>query len=167
VPRRLLHNADLVLAYASRLHLLGEEDEAEALLRATLKKNWDDRLVALYGQLQGKVAAQLATAEDWLRERDRNPVLLLALGRLAMRNSLWGKARGYLEASIGSAPTIESYQLLGMLAEQLNDTVLTTECYRQAVRLATGEQALIATEQESGSGLVLSPPLLEGGGQRG
>ena len=167
VPRRLLHNADLVLAYASRLHLLGEEDETEALLRATLKKNWDDRLVDLYGRLQSKVAAQLTTAEDWLRDRDRNAVLLLALGRLAMRNSLWGKARGYLEASIGSAPTIEGYQLLGALAEQLDDSVLTTECYRQAARLATGEPALTAAEQAPESGFVTSPPLLEGGTQRG
>lgn len=167
VPRRLLHNTDLVLAYASRLHALGEEAEAEALLRATLKKTWDDRLVDVYGRLQGDLAAQLTTAEDWLRERDRNPALLLALGRLAMGNSLWGKARGYLEASIGSAPSIEGYQLLGTLAEQLSDIALTTECYRQAARLATGDQALIATMQASSTGPAASPPLLEGGLQRG
>ena len=163
VPRRLLHDADLVLAYASRLHLLGEDEEAEALLRTTLKKAWDDRLVDLYGRLQGDLPAQLGTAEDWLRERDRNPVLLLALGRLAMHSTLWGKARGYLEASIGRGPTIEAYQLLGMLAEQLNDPALTTECYRQGLWLATGTQALAVPAQEAGAALGEPPALLEGG----
>ncbi|MFA7386392.1 MAG: heme biosynthesis HemY N-terminal domain-containing protein [Thiohalobacteraceae bacterium] len=163
VPRRLLHDADLVLAYASRLHLLGEDKEAEALLRTTLKKAWDDRLVDLYGRLQGDLPAQLGTAEDWLRDRDRNPVLLLALGRLAMHSNLWGKARGYLEASIGRTPTIEAYQLLGMLAEQLNDPVLTTECYRQGLWLATGGNALAIPARDTGVALSEPPPLLEGG----
>lgn len=143
VPRRLLQNADLVLAYATQLHGLGDDVAAEDLLRNALKKSWDDRLVDLYGRLQGDATQQLNSGEDWLRSHDRNPILLLALGRLAMRSSLWGKARGYLEAGIGIAPTVESYQLLGALAEQLNETDLATQCYRQGMLLATGGKALV------------------------
>lgn len=155
VPRRQLQSPDLVLAYAAALHALDDDLAAEDLLRSTLKKNWDERLVDLYGRLQGDLAKQLNTAEDWLRSHDRNPVLLLALGHLAMRSSLWGKARGYLEASIGVAPTVESYQLLGALAEQLNDTGLATQSYRQGMLLATGGKALAvgtrpSTEAEAG-----------------
>jgi HemY protein len=144
VPRRLTHNVDLVLAYAHQLHRLAQDDEAESLLRGALKKSWDERLVDLYGRLQANVRQQLATAEDWLRDRDRNPVLLLTLGRLAMRNSLWGKAREYLEASIGVAPSVEAYQLLGSLAEHLNDNALMTFSYRKGMLLATGAQAALA-----------------------
>ncbi len=143
VPRRLTHNVELVLSYAAQLHRLAQDDEAEALLRGALKKHWDERLVELYGRLQSNVRHQLATAEGWLREHERNPVLLLSLGRLAMRNSLWGKAREYLEASIGSAPSVEAYQLLGSLAEQLNDNGLMTYCYRKGMLLATGAQAAL------------------------
>lgn len=168
VPRRLLHNTDLVLAYASQLHALGDDATSEELLRATLKKIWDERLVDLYGRLQGDTSRQLNAGEEWLRSHDRNPVLLLALGRLAMRSSLWGKARGYLEASIGIAPTVESYQLLGALAEQLDDIGLATESYRRGMLLATGGKALVigktaATETADQEGL---PHLVEAGGTR-
>ena len=143
VPRRLTHNVDLVLAYATQLHRLAQDDEAESLLRSALKKNLDDRLVDLYGRLQSNVRQQLATAEGWLHDHERNPALLLALGRLAMRNSLWGKAREYFEASIGATPSVEAYQLLGSLAEQLNDNALMTYCYRKGMLLATGAQAAL------------------------
>jgi len=143
VPRRLTHNVDLVLAYATQLHRLAQDDEAESLLHNALKKNLDDRLVDLYGRLQSNVRQQLATAEGWLHDHERNPALLLALGRLAMRNSLWGKAREYFEASIGATPSVEAYQLLGSLAEQLNDNALMTYCYRKGMLLATGAQAAL------------------------
>lgn len=143
LPRRLHQQAELVLTYAAQLHALGEDNEAENLLRAVLKKSWDERLVDLYGRLQADIRQQLATAEGWLREHERNPVLLQTLGRLAMRNSLWGKAREYLETGIGIAPTVESYQLLGSLAEQVNDAALMTYCYRKGMLLATGAQAAL------------------------
>ncbi len=149
VPRRLLSNTDLIMAYATRLHEIGEDAEAELVLRGALKKSWDERLVDLYGRVRGEdVARQLTQAEEWLRNQDRNPVLLLALGRLAMQNGLWGKARSYLEASVGIAPTIESYQLLGTLAEQMKDAGLATDCYRKGMQLATGSKALPAPVPE-------------------
>lgn len=157
VPKRLTNNADLVLAYATQLHRLAQDDEAEARLRAALKKHWDERLAELYGRLQSNVRQQLVTAEGWLREHDRNPVLLLALGRLAMRNSLWGKAREYFEASIGSAPSVEAYQLLGSLAEQLNDNALMTYCYRKGMLLATGTQAALVASYAGKAVKKLAP----------
>jgi len=39
-------------------------------------------------------------AEQWLKHRTNNPELLLALGRLSLRNELWGKAREYFETSL-------------------------------------------------------------------
>lgn len=156
VPRRLLHHPDLVLAYAGQLKALGENDEAETLLRMTLKKHWDGRLVDLYGRLPGDAARQLAAAEDWLRQHERDPVLLQTLGRLAMRASLWGKAREYLEASTGIAPTVEGYQLLGSLSEQLRDGAGATDYYRKGTLLAAGVTALMvplapADEDEGGA----------------
>jgi HemY protein len=150
VPRRLLHNADLVLAYATQLTALGDSEEAETLLCTALKKTWDGRLVDLYGRLPGDAARQLAAGEEWLHTRERDPVLLQTLGRLAMRASLWGKAREYLEASTGIAPTVEGYQLLGSLAEQLRDGAGATEYYRKGTLLATGVPALMVPGAEPG-----------------
>ncbi|MFP5506472.1 MAG: heme biosynthesis protein HemY [Gammaproteobacteria bacterium] len=156
VPRRLLHNPDLVFAYANQLKALGEHDEAEAQLRAALKKQWDGRLVDLYGRLPGDAARQLAAAEEWLRQHERDPVLLQTLGRLAMRASLWGKAREYLEASTGIAPTVEGYQLLGSLSEQLRDAEGATDYYRKGTLLAAGVTALmvppVPADEDEGAG---------------
>ena len=43
---------------------------------------------------------QLETAERWLAAHDQDATLLYALGRLCERESLWGKAQTYLEASL-------------------------------------------------------------------
>lgn len=156
VPRRLLHNPALVFAYANQLKALGEHDEAEAQLRAALKKQWDGRLVDLYGRLPGDAARQLAAAEEWLRQHERDPVLLQTLGRLAMRASLWGKAREYLVASTGIAPTVEGYQLLGSLSEQLRDAEGATDYYRKGTLLAAGVTALmvppVPADEDEGAG---------------
>ena len=71
------------------------------MLYAAIKRQYDDRLVERYGRVQGSdPARQLANAEGWLKDHPQNAVLLLALGRLSLRNALWGKARDYLEASL-------------------------------------------------------------------
>ncbi|MFN2308995.1 MAG: heme biosynthesis HemY N-terminal domain-containing protein [Gammaproteobacteria bacterium] len=142
VPRRLAHNPDLVFAYTTQLQAVGDVGVAADLLSATIRKSWDARLVDLYGRLPGD-AASLTTAEEWLREHERDPVLLLALGRLAVRARLWGKAREYLAASSAITPTVEGYQLLGGLAEQLHDGERATEYYRKGTLLAAGSTALV------------------------
>jgi len=139
LPKRLAQDPDLTLAYAGELHRLGEEgeDEAASVLRNTLKRHWDERLVRLYGLIRASDAGgQLAAAEGWLGEHDRNPVLLQALGRLALRNGLWGKARGYLEASLGVRPEVATCRLLGGLLERLGETQAAMDCYRRGVALA-------------------------------
>ncbi len=78
-------------------------------------------------------AAQFKTAESWLDENRADPDLLLSLGRLAMQNRLWGKARSYLEASIGAGGRAEAYRELGQLLEQLGETEQARDCYRQGM----------------------------------
>ncbi len=138
VPKRLTRDERLQLAYAGYLQKLGAEDNAEVLVRRALQRNWNSQLVNIYGQLEGSDSArQLAGAESWLKDHETDPDLLLSLGRLAMRSQLWGKAQGYLESSVAIAPTVEGYQLLANLLEQLGDKVEAAECYRKATMLAS------------------------------
>jgi len=142
LPKRLSRDKTLQLAYASHLQDLGAVDDAEVFVRRALKHGWNKPLVNIYGQLESSNSSrQLAGAETWLKEHEKDPELLLSLGRLAMRSQLWGKARGYLETSVGIAPTVEGYQLLANLLEQLDDPVEAAECYRKATILAS-ESAL-------------------------
>lgn len=148
VPRALRRDEELVYDYARHLICHQESAKAEAILRDTLKHRWSDRLVNLYGLAEGgEKDKQLAQAEGWLKERQHNPTLLLALGRLSLRNQLWGKARAYLEASLGIEARPETYKELGELLTRLGETEAATECYRKGLDEAA-DQSICATLED-------------------
>ena len=115
-------DADLLLRYCRALHRLGEDAEIEKLLRAVLPTLWQPELLALYGKVAGDdPSRQLAVAESWLLERRDDPVLLVAVGRLCLRNELWGKAREYFDAAYRKKPTAEVCLELGRLLSALGE----------------------------------------------
>jgi HemY protein len=139
LPRSLAQDESLLVIYVTRLQRHGQVEEAQELLRNAIRRHWSQRLVYLYGQLEGGDSGRrLNEAEGWLREHEKDPVLLLTLGRLCLANRLWGKARAYLEASVQLAPTMETCQALGALLEQLGEPDKAMACYRQGMGLAVG-----------------------------
>jgi HemY protein len=154
LPRALAQEESLLAAYVTQLQRHGQADEAQGLLRGAIRRRWSQRLVYLYGQLQGgDVARRLDEAEGWLRDHEKDPVLLLTLGRLCLANRLWGKARAYLEASVQLAPTVETYQALGALLEQLGEPGKAMSCYRQGMVLAAG----VPTQGKRGYDVLARP----------
>jgi len=140
-PKGLRQNLDMVRHYVRCLMILNAKDDAEQILRESLKKNWDVDLVYIYGLIEASDKdRQLATAETWLKGHENNPVLLLTLGRLCKHNKLWGKARSYLNASIGIKPHSDAYKELGQLLEQLNEHSQAVECYHKGLLLAADEK---------------------------
>lgn len=70
-------------------------------MRKVLRNHWSDELINLYGRIKGhQPEEQLLIAEQWLKDRPNNAELLLALGRLSLRNELWGKAKEYFQTSL-------------------------------------------------------------------
>ncbi|GAA6131425.1 heme biosynthesis protein HemY [Halopseudomonas sabulinigri] len=123
MPRRMREDPLVVEAYCLQLRAKGREQLAEEALRIALQASYNDRLVHLYGLVQGRdPARQLSTAEQWLQAHPNNATLLLALGRLAQRNSLWGKARDYLEASFASKRDIQTCAELARLLDRMGET---------------------------------------------
>ncbi len=137
IPKGLRSDRDLVTAQARYLLARGRLEQAELLIREALQRHWDETLVELYGRLEGGDAnQQLTTAESWLEAYSNDAVLLLALGRLSRRNRLWGKARSYLEAAIGAAPSAEGHRELARLLEQLEEGALALQHYRAGLELS-------------------------------
>jgi len=136
VPSGLRTESLLVRAYADGLSRLGADAKAEEVLYAALKRQFDDRLVERYGRVRGQDAArQLANAEGWLKAHPENAELLLALGRLSMRNALWGKARDYLEASLRFEHRPETCAELARLLAQLGDNERSNRLFQEGLGL--------------------------------
>ncbi len=122
VPKALRQDPELLRVHVQELRDLGADEPAEALLRTALPKQWDDALVNLYGWVQGAdPGAQLAEAESWLVGRPNDTTLLLTLGRLALRQRQWEKAREYFEASVAQQRGVEAEAELGRLLLHLGD----------------------------------------------
>ncbi len=138
IPKHFCNQADMVEIYARHLLATGGVAEAERLLEETIAKGWDERLVELYGLVEdGNPSRQLSRAEGWLEGHRRSPALLLALAHVCLRSKLWGKARSYLEASIGIKPSAEAHQELGILLEQMGEKDLALENYRAGLELTS------------------------------
>jgi HemY protein len=111
-------------------------DEVESALR----REWSSQLVETYGTLPGgDLEARLRRAEAWQDAHPNDPCLLLALGRMCVRMSLWGKARQYLERSLALAPSASAWEALGDTYSGLGDAVLAQRCYRNAIAAARGD----------------------------
>ncbi|MCM2973539.1 heme biosynthesis HemY N-terminal domain-containing protein [Larsenimonas suaedae] len=133
MPDSLRNDPELVLIYVESLYKAGEENQAERLLRQTLKEHWDAALVLRYGLLNVDVERQQMHAEKWAEERPQDPDLMLTLGRLALRNQQWEKAREYFEASYRSRPDRMACAELARLYTSLGEREKAQKYYRQSV----------------------------------
>jgi HemY protein len=128
----------IVAATAARYYLaLGAPADAQAIIEQALEREWNSSLVALYGETGGADAVpQIERAEKWLRVHARDPALLLALGKLCMRQELWGKAQSYIEASLALEPTHDGHMTLAALMERIGRPQEADKHFRRSAELA-------------------------------
>lgn len=135
----------VVIAAVAALTAVGADGEAQALIEATLERELAAEtraaLVDAYGRLAGTEALpRIARAERWLRQHPDDAGLLLALGRLCLRQRLWGKAQSYLEASLSVEPTQAAHLELARLFDQLERPDEANRHYRASVVPGNGAQ---------------------------
>lgn len=161
IPSEMQHEPSLIHSYVHHLIKLGAEERAESFLRKELKRNWDDGLVAIYGRVKGAdVEKQLLVAEHWQQERPGDASLLLALGRLCLRNEQWERARTFFESSLTLRKDPETYAELARLLAQLGEHETSTEYYQRGLLMSTAAlPALPMPERREGSSL---PHLAQG-----
>ncbi|MCG8426031.1 MAG: heme biosynthesis protein HemY [Chromatiales bacterium] len=158
MPVPVRSNEAMVTVYANHLLNRKQYDQVESLLRDAITRQWSDDLVELYGRVAAQDSAkQLAIAEGWLKDHARAPVLLLTLGRLSIRSRLWGKARSYLEASIGIEPSVDAYRELGALLERMDEGQKALDCFKEGLNLSSD-----APLTELPASLSIGSPKLEG-----
>ncbi|HWK55197.1 MAG TPA: heme biosynthesis HemY N-terminal domain-containing protein [Hyphomicrobiales bacterium] len=131
---------DLATLYLQQLVKNEADVDAQALLSRQLKQHWDNALVASLGYLPSENPQQLLLIlEEQLKSRPNNPVLLLTLGRVCLRNQLWEKAREYFEHALRMSDsgqlTAEISGELARLALHQGEGALALEHYQCAMQL--------------------------------
>lgn len=140
LPRAQRAMPEAIAAYARRAATLAQPLAAMDEIESALRKQWSERLVAVWGQLgPAHVDTRLARAEGWLAAQPDSPALLLALGRLCVQGKLWGKAREYLERGLAHAPSAALWETLGDCMSGQGNAANAAVCYRNALRIARGE----------------------------
>ncbi|UTF58700.1 heme biosynthesis HemY N-terminal domain-containing protein [Gilvimarinus sp. DA14] len=147
VPAPLQKEPELMAGFAAVLLRLGCDEEAEPMLAKALQKNWQEEWVELYGRTNvSNAKAQLKTATAWSRQHDADAVLLAALGRICVRNQLWGKAKDYFRESLDMCPLADVYLELGQLLEQLGEPEKSAAVYREALHHLANSQRELALQ---------------------
>ncbi|MBL8524398.1 MAG: hypothetical protein JNN20_11975 [Betaproteobacteria bacterium] len=135
------YDAAMAVTVAKRLIGLGCGDDARKIIEETIDKRgadgWESSLAAVYADCKGEsTLAQIERAEKWLRLHARDAVLLATLGKLCMRQALWGKAQSYLEASVALQPTLDAHMTLARLMEQIGKRDEAVRHIRRSAELA-------------------------------
>ena len=136
LPAEQRKQAPLVECYGRISLESGDDLEAEKVLTKAIKRQWDGRLVAQYGRIRGRdPARRLKQAESWLSKHPEDASLMLSLGRLSLRNNLWGKAREYFESSHRLQASAETCAELARLLFSLGEREKSAQFYREGLLL--------------------------------
>jgi HemY protein len=126
---------EVVDAAAAAFAQAGDPGFARRLVESALAQGYTPRLVHAYAALDAVPAVErLQQAERWRAEQGDDPDLTLALGRICMAASLWGKAADYLGRSLSAREDRAAHLALAELAERLGKPDEAASHYRAAAR---------------------------------
>ena len=132
IPRDLQNNPEILLTHCKELIKHKETNLAEQLIRKSLNKIWDSKLITIYGTItSNNPAKQIINAESWLKRHNNDADLLLCLGRLCKQQRLWGNAQNYLQAAIKIRPSVAAYRELAQIMEITGNNTAALEYYHQ------------------------------------
>ena len=133
IDKKVRCTEEITLIYMAKLMEFSQHEEAVSVATSFLKKQWSDEVVLKSGFIDthepGRLLVQL---ENMLKARPNNCTLMLSLGRVSLRNKLWGKAREYFESclkfsqstSLSAEANAELARLLDHLGEHAQSASL-------------------------------------------
>jgi HemY protein len=140
IPADFKHDALVARAAARAFIQRGGHDTALDILESALSREWNEDLVAQYGELRGSSPTrQIEQAEKWLHAHPRDAQLLLALAQLCSVQQLWGKAQSYLEASLAISASTEGHIQMAELKTQSGQPGEACQHYQKALALCRAQ----------------------------
>lgn len=127
--------AESVEAAASAYAASGLSEQARRLIESVMDRELSPILLRVYASLPDvSVRERIQQAEQWRTRHGDDPDLALALGRLCMAESIWGKAEEYLRRSLSARDARAAHLALAELGEAIGKADLAAEHYRAAAR---------------------------------
>jgi HemY protein len=132
----------LIEACAQRAAQFGAAEDMLDDIEEALKREWNPRLVSLYGAIAppATAPARLRTALRWLEAHRHDETLLRTLGILSMRASDPRGAREYLVRALAIQPTAASWAALGDVQSASGEPDAALRCYANAWKCGQGEE---------------------------
>jgi HemY protein len=134
LPKSLRQQPSLIAVYASKLIEQGDKRQAEALLREAIGREWNEELVALYGNAQVEHSTrQYETARTWRTTHPNSPALHLTLGCLALASGSNDEAIDLLQRAVQLGAGPAAYLELGKAHERAGDAATAQSNFRQGL----------------------------------
>ena len=138
IDKKVRQGEEITLIYLGKLIEFSQHEEALLVSSSFLKKQWSDQVVLKAGFIDtpepGRLLVQL---ESWLKARPANYTLMLTLGRVSLRNKLWGKAREYFESCLkfsqSTSLSAEANAELARLLDHMGEHAQSASLYRKAM----------------------------------
>ena len=116
-------SGELCVAIAEKYERLGLYAEAVKWVKTHYPQNRQPELLEAFVESVRFLSERdqqkaIDLADSWLEEQPDNALLLMYLGQLAYGRKLWGKAQGYLEASIALQPSVSAHLVLARVFDE-------------------------------------------------
>lgn len=138
IPNTIKTYPSVVVNYAEKLLYAGEVTEAEAALRNSLKKNWNDLVITAYSHLyKGDFNAYIKTAKGFASQHPQSAYAALAVARLYYQNKQLENSLEYLQKALTIDNQIpEVHHLLAEILLEKGDYEKSALAFREAGRLS-------------------------------
>ncbi|KXF82493.1 heme biosynthesis HemY N-terminal domain-containing protein [Enterovibrio coralii] len=137
LSRNARQQTPLIACLVTQLIARQADSEAYVILRENLKKNPDEKLIALLPELNlPDYHPAIVKLQDLLRYNENNPVTHSALGQLYFREGKWDEARQHFEKALDVRADVTDYAWLVDTLEKLNDSGTANSISREALKLA-------------------------------
>lgn len=135
IPTSLQQQSELLLSYCQKLIATKSDSIAEALLKKTLNKSWDDQLFACFSILNIPADKKLKSTKRWIGDQSSNPQALALAGKIALEATQLKLAK---QLSIQSNKLLEStlaYDTLANIMLNEGDRKLAISYFQKALSL--------------------------------
>lgn len=134
LPAKQKRNPAILSAWVKHLIKQGESKEAEAMLRRVLNKQYDAKLVDLYGRVQSPfIPYQIEFVQKLLKTRPKNPELMLALARLYRYEDDLKTSISWYEKVMVLGAGNEVFSEMASAYEQMGDSETALNLYKKSL----------------------------------